>query len=156
MQESWSLKEKRWWQIRDGTNLKGWTGTDSPCGVTSQALPWGSVLGSVRYTSFTDNTKNHIHFMLDQTGCHRTSGLHRNAVLSIFQARILDSVCSKLSIVRDHCFASFSIFLNVLFLINIYVSAQKVVCCWAVCCLHFVRTGIRGTNTGYSWLQLFA
>ena len=26
----------------------------------------------------------------------------------------------------------------------------------AVCCLHFVLTGIRGTNTGYSWLQLFA
>ena len=26
----------------------------------------------------------------------------------------------------------------------------------AVCCLHFVPTGIRGTNTVYFWLQLFA
>ena len=26
----------------------------------------------------------------------------------------------------------------------------------AVCCLHFVLTGIRGTNTVYFWLQLFA
>ena len=25
-----------------------------------------------------------------------------------------------------------------------------------VCCLHFVLTGIRGTNTVYFWLQLFA
>ena len=27
---------------------------------------------------------------------------------------------------------------------------------YPVCCLHFVLTGIRGTNTVYFWLQLFA
>ena len=31
------------------------------------------LLGSVRYTSFTDKTKSHIRFILNQTGCQRFS-----------------------------------------------------------------------------------
>ena len=81
-----------------------------PIWYTSQALPWGSALGSVRYTPFTDNTKNHIHFMLDQTGCLRTSGFCNCRGTQFYPffkpGSWTGSVRSKLSIVRDHCFAT--------------------------------------------------
>ena len=69
---------------------KRWTGTDFPWGFcgrvasklsplnyifpfTIQAFSWDRALGSVRYSTFTDKTKNHIRFMSNQTGCHQFS-----------------------------------------------------------------------------------